>query len=229
MFFCEKIYSVRIRPWLSSLYDNVMYSFSSDENLLKNGQSYQYDSLSLEELVVMAKKDDDAIGDVLNRLIDTIYRISVNATKANPSLEFGQIYYSLIDALHRAIKIFDPKKGEFLHFYRKMCSIITVRCNMRAYENQRRQERSYGYRVEYVEKEIPSAFMECNSLDENYRNKAIRLDLEDFIASLPEKKKRIFLMYLRQVPVGKIAELEGQPYTTIYSVIMQLIKKFNQR
>ncbi len=229
MFCCGKIYSFRVRRWICNLYDKIIYSCLPGEEMLGGSQSYMYDSLSLEELVIMAKKDTEATGDVLNRLINTIYQLSKATVRINPTLEFNVIYYALVDALHNAIKAFDPSKGEFLHFYRKMCSVICTRCSARAYTNLHREVSLLGHRVMDVDFDNVSAFNEYSNQETYYRNRAIRLDLKDFVETLPERKKRIFLLYLKNVPVGKIAEMENQPYTTIYSIIMSLIKKFNER
>jgi hypothetical protein len=227
MFLNAKIYSIKSLPWVSTLYDETVSLFPEDEKLLGNGHSYLYDNLSLEELVLVAKEDSEAMTDVLNRLIYTIHRWATTASRMNPNVEFSRIYDALTDILRHAVNIYDPNKGKFLHLYRKMCANLVFHKSIRASEEYKREVAIFGRRVEMDENF--SGLSDSMPLQDDFRRRATAIDLKEFLETLPERKKSIFRLYLRNVPVGEIAKMKKEPYTTVYSIIQNLIRKFNRR
>ncbi len=219
-----KIYSVESPKWITHLYDELL--FEKDDREFTPPESYIYDSMSFVELVTQAKYDPAAFGELVCRMAVNIRKMVASFCNRNPNLDFDDCYFRMLVLLKKAIAIYDPKKGDFLHLFRKMYKKNMTWMGWKETVRYQRESEILGKRVSYVE--AIALLSDSNNEENVFRNRATSIDLREYISKLSMRKKEIFTLYLNNYSVQQICEIVQEPYSTVYTMVRNLVNEFKE-
>lgn len=81
--------------------------------------SLKYKYTKLDDLVILARQDQEANNELYNRLQPIIDRYIYNAIKENPFLEESDCYKKLTDIIEYTKRKYSSNIGSFIHFLRR--------------------------------------------------------------------------------------------------------------
>ncbi len=217
-----KIYSVESPKWINQLYDEMQTEKTDGE--FTQTKSYLYDCMSFDELVMQAKYEPEAFGELISRMAVNIKKMVTSFCNRNPNLDFDDCYFRMMALLKKAIAIYDPEKGDFLHLFRRMYKKNMTWMGWKESVRYQRESEVLGKRVSYVE--AVSLLSDANNEENVFQNRATSVDLREYISKLSLRKREIFTLYLNNYTVQQICEIVKEPYSTIYTMVKNLINEF---
>jgi len=198
--------------------------------------SVEFDKCSLTDLVLLAQKDNqEAYQELCLRMNDTILALAKRYEREYHDIEddWSEYYCTIIKATDIAIKWYNPKRGEFSHFWRKIVKFEKIRLirTRGAIKNYRVQNTYYisstndpiaqALIYQYGHNDIYADFIKSLYLSELLET------VLDFVANQYTKKdEKMIIMWLNSYTLDEISEelninrkyLLGRLYTIINSI-----------
>lgn len=154
--------------------------------------NFAYVQFDLNELAILAKKDDDAREEVLMRSLPTIQHYCRATCSLKKYLPYSELYTMLQKTTNVAIDAFDPNRGtRFAHLLRRMYQISAKNFEKNeAIRYFRERTRMYQGAFDY------EALEDSGVIEEDIKDEVInKVDRETFEDSLSETDKNIYILF----------------------------------
>ncbi len=220
-----KIYSIESPDWVKQLNDEMMTENTDGD--LEASKSYCYDTMSFDEVLMLAKRDPAAYGELCIRMNKNIRIVVAYHCNRNPNLNFDDTCFRMNVILKKAIEIYDPEKGDFMHLFRSMYKKNMTWTGWKESVRYQRELETFGKRISYAEAVL--LLSDANNEENVYQNRAIGIDLREYARNLSGRKKEIFtLYYLKNCSVQEICNIVQEPYSTVYTILKAMFEEFKR-
>lgn len=184
-------------------------------------RAYEYAGYSLDDLAIIATSVPSA-KEELDFRIGKISAIYVHrACKKYTYLNFDDTYAFVMSQCGNILKKFDPKRGCFRNFLGK-----AILLNVKAYYSKKaiqfqREREMLGIRVQSLADERFSDV----SAQEHQENLILKTDIAQFLQTLSNADREIFVMYMNHFTYRQISKVTNIPLATISYRIHLLLEQ----
>lgn len=205
---------------------NPLESTFKDDSLFQV-YNYEYEEYSLDELVLLAKYDKNALEELQLRISPSLVSFTNAVCLQNKYLNFTECYIIFKKISLKAVRIFDPSfQNPFIHLLRAMLKLEAKNIEKKEAIRYTREKNALGTRVS--EETLYMFDSGCQENDE-LQNLLLELDIDEFLETLKPKQKEIFILYYHQCSYQQIANDLHMPASTVaYWIrkILSLARKF---
>ena len=217
----KKVFLAHSTSNSSKLYVVLMgYDFTSKKPLSFFSDSYAH--LSDDEIAKLAKDTDNAKIELHQRMFPELFRFQKIYVKKYKLLCDEEITSKLEDIFAVAVRIFDAQQGHFLYLLRRMINISIKSYSIKKFNQRKARDEALGKRVSLLDNDTPLFSDSHASLQEQYEQRAIKLDFLHFLNTLSSQKRLILELYCRRFTVTQIARIIKIPYSTCMTYINNL-------
>lgn len=187
-------------------------------------QGYTYQDFGFNDLAVKAKIDIDCQNELFQRMSGYLYRYANSCAQNMYGADVSNVLVTFYDTVRRAVEIYEPTKGPFIHLVRKMLKNAILSYG-------RKEARLYHKQMRYFErlKQNPAYqyFLEDASNINGEDEEKIRqsLDLEEYKNWLNEGERRILELYLKDYTCDEIAEAMELSKSTVSNILNRIIEE----
>ncbi len=191
----------------------------------------KYQGLSVDELKSCSLENQDqwSIDEYLFRTEPSVRITSNFFCRKYPYLIVNELYAHLQNSALTTFNKYTAERGEFIHFFRKMMktsSLFYRKTEGKLYEQRLK---TLGMRLSDVSDDA-LYHIENLTYDCQYeKNILLKIDLENYIASLPKKTQKIITMYLSSYTLREIANSSNTPLSSVAFCVKKTFKNFTQK
>ena len=201
---------------------NLAVIFSQPPKKERDQESF-YD-MDYSSLASSAKKNQEAKEILSLRIMKTVDIYAYKALSGRKYLDKDEIKSKLFDVFLEAVKIYDRKKGEFMHLLRRMFK-LTIRNHLKYKALKHVRELKYfGRKVSTNDDELFNYLTSKETVNLDDEKEKIKQKVDDklFINHLPKKEKDIISLFLLGETYKNISSLTGYPLSTVAHTIYKI-------
>lgn len=225
-----KIYVLTSDKLSVDLMDSVTSFYRKEQATFQVSNSYEYNYLSLHQLVMLAKRRKYAMDILINQSLKDIIVRSKAIVRRNPNLTFEEVYFNSIHLLKKCVQSYQSDKGEFDHYFHS-AMFQNVRYMNYSYARRLDVERKkYGCRVDMTSFSDNHLLCDCSpDVNKTYQIKALRVDAEEYVASLEGMEKEVMRLFFRGYSATNIAKELNLNKGKTSRMLQRLLKDFRSK
>lgn len=186
-------------------------------------RDYRYAGFSMNELVVLARESEGALFAAHGKALGLIGPISVSCARKF-GCELSEIFAKIEETFYVATRKFDPAKGDFCHFFRRMAK-LTASNFYKTLANRRRREVLFGS----LRLHDADAVLTIKDGGDGKEELAFRLDLESYRKELSGQERRILTLYDSRATYREIAKATSLSASAIADKIQTMVEELKRR
>lgn len=176
----------------------------------------------------MAKSNSRMKAELVSRFSMDIIKQAKIYHNLNRSISVSEFYHCLEDSLIGAIDRYDPRKGNFVNYYRSLKKFGEYQAFENARVRKEKEEKLFGRR-KYLQNVEESLYLSDSvKADSNIFSIAAKIDWMNFIKTKKPVYREVMLLYIDGFSKREISETLDIPYTTVVTIIANMIKRFIQ-
>lgn len=187
-----------------------------------------YAMFNLDEIAYLSKEDHEASNELTARLNCQFLVTARKMVAIKKNLTVDDVVFELDVLINKVVVKFDPEVGKFIHLFRAMANRSIIYLSCRESEKYKREKSVLGQKVSLDSQDIP-CFNDASKDTFDFSSFAIKLDLDEFIETIPINKREMFILYIRGMTITELSKMYSLPYTTCSSTVYSLREAFLEK
>lgn len=215
----REFYCTRISPFVLKISQNLV---PVDEN------NFLFSGLSLDELAIVGKENEEAKNEFLRRVN---YEIELQAQcfiKKKNYIDLFEIYATLEDTCLACIKIYDIKRGHVINLLRRMMKISLLYKTKAVALKHAADIKYFGKRIQNQE-HISYLYDNAVKIDDKKDEIIFKIDIEEYKKEITPLEREILDLYSLSLSFREIAEILGMTLSSVSHKVYLMLDELKRR